>query len=157
MQGKKLNVDWSAVQRLWCLGDYTAEQIAEIFGINANAIRKRASEDGWGNLRKKISQKIMNADGSLTPRGEAVVESVIKVGGKNTFRPRVAVQSERLLSALEEGEVPADLKDKETFAEVLTKVEKVGSRAHGLDEGESKDKFLVDLTVLREKPLVKAD
>jgi hypothetical protein len=121
----RYKVDWAAIQRLYAAGDYTFDQIAEIFAIPATAIRKRASDYNWKQLRQNVSQRLTNADGTLNNREEEIVDSAIRVGGKSTFRPRVAVQSERLLASLEKGEIPEDLTSKDPVERALP------SRCHG--------------------------
>jgi hypothetical protein len=157
MQGKRLNTDWSAMKKLWCIGDFTFEQLGEIFSIPATAIRKRASREKWKQLRQAASQRVTSGDGALTQHGEEIVDSAIRVGGKTTFRPRCAREAERLLSSLEESDVPDDLSGKEQFVDVLAKVERVGARSHGIDNDEGGNKFLVNLSVLAESPAVKAE
>ena len=148
-----LQKDWQSIQRLYLTGGYTFVQLSELFDVPAGAIRVRACRQKWKRLQAEVAKRretsVTNAQtGQLTETAEAAVEAAVNVIGKETFRQRVAKQAEKVLKTLSK-ENPETLYDCAGFVGVLDKVERVGSRAYGLEEqAEGAPRCLINLNVL---------
>jgi len=150
-----LHKDWQSIQRLYLTGQYTYVQLAELFDVPAGAIRVRACRQKWKSLRSEVAARretrVTNPKtGELTQTAGAAVEAAVNVIGKETFRQRVARQAEKVLNTLSR-EKPETLYDCAGFVGVLDKVERVGSRAYGLEErAEGASRCVINLAVLQQ-------
>jgi hypothetical protein len=148
-----LHKDWQSIQRLYLTGQYTYVQLSELFDVPAGAIRVRSCRQKWKSLRAEVAERretrVTNPrTGQLTESAEAAAVAAVNVLGKETFRHRVAKQAEKVLSALSE-ETPETIDACAGFVGVLDKVERVGSRAYGLEEQAEGVRCLVNLAVLQ--------
>jgi hypothetical protein len=149
-----LHKDWQSIQRLYLTGQYTYVQLAKLFDVPAGAIRVRSCRQKWKRLQAQVAERretrVTNSHGQLTETAEAAVEAAVDVIGKDTFRQRVAKQTEKVLRALS-GEKLETLHDCDGFVGVLDKIEKVGARAYGLkDRAEDAPRLLINLAVLKD-------
>src|SRR6202030_2402030 len=85
-------------------------QLSEIFHVPGNAIRTRASRQGWNKLRDAVTDRVNRRDTSVTNRNNGtelneraieVIDIVSEIAAKkDTFRERVAGQVEKVLTHL---------------------------------------------------------
>jgi hypothetical protein len=150
-----LQKDWKSIQRLYLTGQYSFAQLGELFSVPPGAIRTRACRQKWKKLQSEVMERretfVTNPQtGQLTKTAEAAVEAAVNVLGKETFRHRVAKEAEKVLKTLSR-ETPETVYDCAGFVGVLDKVERIGSRAYGLEEeAEGASRCIINLAVLNQ-------
>jgi hypothetical protein len=167
--GAPSKIQWEPIKAMYLTGK-TSREIAILFGISDDVIRKRASLEGWGSIRKEIKalppanqpyqpvkDRIKPADktveigsASQMPISESVdkgdaVQRALRLRDSDQFRNRVIVQADKALSTLEK-QVVNNVFETDRFAEALTKVERIGARAYGYDR--ESDHPIVNIGIL---------
>lgn len=85
---KKNRIDWLEIRKAYVTGkDVTLQELADIFGISENAIKKQASKENWTEKRKQYKEKIF----------EKVLDKTA-----NKAATRIARLSDRLLDKIEQ-------------------------------------------------------
>ena len=155
-------VPWDAIKTLWCTGEKSCREIAQIFGVVPNTITTRAKRERWHDLQAEVlarndpktshdagsdkTQKVVPEPVSGTfasivanPKitrdpldDSAIVRRAREISGSDHFRSRVIAVNEKALKVLEENE-PTNVGEVDRFAEALTKVERIGARTYGYD------------------------
>jgi hypothetical protein len=153
-----LDIDWQSVQRLHATGSYTFKQLSDIFHVPSNAIRTRASRQEWNKLRDSVTDRVSRRDTRVTnpnngtelnERASAVADTVAEIAAKkDSFRHRVALQIEKVLTHLGDFPDPQCDRDADCRLTVLEKAERVGSRAYGLTQNAA-PQVLINLGALR--------
>ena len=85
---KRNNIDWLEIRKAYITGkDVTLQELANIFGISENAIKKQASKENWTEKRKQYKEKVF--------------EKVINKTAEKAAT-RLAKLSDRLLDKIEQ-------------------------------------------------------
>lgn len=56
---KRTRIDWLEIRKAYVTGkDVTLQELADIFGVSENAIKKQASKENWTEKRKIYKEKV---------------------------------------------------------------------------------------------------
>lgn len=59
MARKKNKIDWLEIRKTYITGkDITLQELANIFGISENAVKRQASKEKWTEKRKQFQEKV---------------------------------------------------------------------------------------------------
>jgi hypothetical protein len=167
--GSRPEINWEPIKALYLSGK-TSRELAVAFDLNDDVIRKKASLEGWGLIRKEIkampppnkeyrspkdrakaaemtSEIGFVSQSSVSGSGDKsdAVQRALRLRDSDQFRNRVIVQADKALSTLEKT-VVNNVFETDRFAEALTKVERIGARAYGYDR--ESDHPIVNIGIL---------
>jgi len=143
MPKARTDINWDAVKALWLSGAHTSQELAAVFDISPQGIRARASRYEWAKLKLEMLKQgaaredVRENEAQIPEANVSLIARAQRIRGPESFRRRIAEQAEKVLDKLENHE-PDSLRGADLFSEVLTKVEKVGARAYGIDSEESR-------------------
>lgn len=141
----RLSVDWKKIKKEYIAGGISQRKLAEKHGVSRRALERKASEEGWVELRRqtdaKTTAKAVEAVSSRNARLDKAVDLALEAACKYLTAPGQlrAVDLKDVTTALKNLRDLKGLKSEADMEEQRARIEALRARAGSNGAGDDED------------------